>query len=83
MRSVTETTAYGKIKHLYDFGNCMVKKLYINENKQIAPIGAAPYTKVVYIVVQGRANVLYDQYSTFKGPGALIELNYPTTIINK
>ena len=83
MRPITETTDFGKIKHLYDFGNCIIKKLYIDENKSITPPLVSPHKKMLYIVIQGRAEVSYDMYDVFKDRGSSIDISYPTIITNR
>lgn len=82
VRHTTEKTDFGKIKHLYDFASCSVKKVYIDPNKYISPYGPVKDKTSHYLVIQGQATIVYDMYSTYKTKGSMIEINYPTIIEN-
>ena len=68
MRSTTEITDFGKVKHILTADNYAIKKVYINPKKQV---NYDYHDKKIniYIVVQGFVEVGYGMFKSWKGYG--------------
>lgn len=68
MKSSTELTDFGKVKHILTLDNYAVKKIYINPKKELK-YDYHDKKLNIYMVVQGFAEVSYGMYKSWKGYG--------------